>query len=363
VRCTKCGCDSQELERECAKLREQLAAARDALVPHSMAQCDQCGIVYRPNFGCWQCRIAALNAEIATAKATITLVTGQLGCEQKMLADCRSLLDGFDIPTNGVEGIGKRQELTVSQRVKLLGDALATVKATALREAAAKREALDLMNSGRISDTVIWLRSEADRLEADGECEVSEPTLDEAIKMIRGWKKLNRFCDADRAVIDKVCYAAEQAEAELAEAVATNKHLKECNERLVVPGLSDKENAKLREQLATVKADNSELQKVNNLARTFGYGQGELDDDLSGCLSKSIKNLEQKLAAICSAKVFVLCRGTDEQLQPVGWTTKWELAKEWATANNGRYFPLDETLSPNHGDHKIRTGKKPKTKP
>ena len=52
-------------------------------------------------------------------------------------------------------------------------------------------------------------------------------------------------------------------------------------------------------------------------------------------------------APICSAKVFVLCRGTDEQLQPAGWTANWELAKEWATANNGRYYPLDETLSPN----------------
>ena len=62
-----------------------------------------------------------LQAELATAKATITLVTAQLRCEQSMLADCRSLLDGFDIPTNGAEGIGKRQELTVSQRVKLLG--------------------------------------------------------------------------------------------------------------------------------------------------------------------------------------------------------------------------------------------------
>jgi len=31
VRCTKCGCDSQELERECAKLREQLAAAKAEL--------------------------------------------------------------------------------------------------------------------------------------------------------------------------------------------------------------------------------------------------------------------------------------------------------------------------------------------
>ena len=68
-------------------------------------------------------RIVIAAAEQAVA---ITLVTAQLGCEQKMLADCRSLLDGFDIPTNGAEGIGKRQELTVSQRVKLLGDKLAT---------------------------------------------------------------------------------------------------------------------------------------------------------------------------------------------------------------------------------------------
>jgi len=46
---------------------------------------------------------------------------------------------------------------------------LATKKAAVLREAAAKREALDLMNSGRISDTVIWLRAEADRIEAGKE--------------------------------------------------------------------------------------------------------------------------------------------------------------------------------------------------
>jgi hypothetical protein len=52
----------------------------------------------------------------------------------------------------------------------------------------------------------------------------------------------------------------------------------------------------LQRQLAFAKADNLELQKINELARSFGYGQGELDCDLSGCLSKSIKQMEAQLA-------------------------------------------------------------------
>lgn len=35
----------------------------------------------------------------------------------------------------------------------------------------------------------------------------------------------------------------------------------------------------------------NDLEKVNVLGRSLGYGQGELDDDLAGCLIKSVDGL------------------------------------------------------------------------
>lgn len=42
-------------------------------------------------------------------------------------------------------------------------------------------------------------------------------------------------------------------------------------------------------KLAELTAARAEIEKVNALAREYGFGQGELDDDLAGCLRKGIE--------------------------------------------------------------------------
>lgn len=54
---------------------------------------------------------------------------------------------------------------------------------------------------------------------------------------------------------------------------------------------------KARADKAEIERDQlrSELESINALAREFGYGQGELDEDLAGCLRRSIDQLRTKV--------------------------------------------------------------------
>lgn len=45
----------------------------------------------------------------------------------------------------------------------------------------------------------------------------------------------------------------------------------------------------------------TDLEAVNAFARTLGYGQGELDGDLAGCIAKSFDALRAEVAEFKSA--------------------------------------------------------------
>lgn len=51
----------------------------------------------------------------------------------------------------------------------------------------------------------------------------------------------------------------------------------------------------LRERLAELSQT---VERVNAIARTFGFGQGELDDDLAGCLRRGIERMDERLAEV-----------------------------------------------------------------
>lgn len=64
---------------------------------------------------------------------------------------------------------------------------------------------------------------------------------------------------------------------------------------------ADEAAEKLIAKLATLTDERDqlrrELEKVNALAREFGWGQGELDEDLAGCLRKSVDRFSSELPA------------------------------------------------------------------
>lgn len=103
-----------------------------------------------------------------------------------------------------------------------------------------------------------------------------------------------------KSKINPICYDLEGDPASVSVRIAvhaghaaTRKEIEQeivdaCNSHAA---LTD-ENAKLR----------ADLNAVNELAREFGYGQGELDTDLAGCLRKSCDDLRAEVERLKSQK-------------------------------------------------------------
>lgn len=88
------GCDPEEAA-QIREMAEQISAVFTPPAPSSMASAPQSGLV-----------------------AALSLAEDQLKVEQAEIREAHEALTAIGAPTNGAEGRGKRQSLTLVQRIK-----------------------------------------------------------------------------------------------------------------------------------------------------------------------------------------------------------------------------------------------------
>jgi hypothetical protein len=62
-----------------------------------------------------------------------------------------------------------------------------------------------------------------------------------------------------------------------------------------LPGMVRELRKGLAEAMERAKQEEAELVKVNAFARTFGYGQGQLDGELTKCIEEAFDNMQERL--------------------------------------------------------------------